>query len=239
MNTTTETIAFPGPAPAKRGAGARAGRLIGIAAAGTALIVGILIAASAAGVIGVQAFSGKDGGFVSIEDERLAGGGYAIATDAIDLSGEIAGLGVEDLGATVRLDVEAAAGEARFVGIGRRDDVERYLRGVEHTTLLGLRDDRPRYAEHDGGRLAGRPGERPFWVASSQGTGNQAIEWEPRDGHWMAVVANADGGRGVDAEVEASARAPWLIWAGLGALVFGAMVAGLGGMAISRMRRGR
>ena len=239
MTGTTDTIALPEPAPGKRAPGSAAGRLIGIAAAATALIVGILIATSAAGVIGIQAFTGKDGGFVEIEDERLTSGGYAVATDDIDLSGEIAGFGIDDLGATVRLEAEPGAGESIFVGIARRAEAERYLRGVEHTTLLGLRDDQPRYAEHDGSRLSHRPAERPFWIESSQGTGAQAIEWEPRAGHWMAVVANADAGRGIDAGVEASAGVPWLIWAGLGALLLGAAIAALGGFAISRLRSAR
>jgi hypothetical protein len=167
----------------------------------------------------------------------LSSGGYAVATDPIDLSGEIAGFGVEDLGATLRLDAEAGAGESAFVGIGRRTDVERYLGGVEHTTLLGLRDDQPRYAQHEGARAASRPDTRTLWVASSQGTGTQTIKWEPRDGHWMAVVANADASRGIDADVEASARVPWLPWASLGVLLFGASIVALGGFTISRLRR--
>ena len=239
MTTNTDTIALPTSGSARRASGSSAGRFAGFVVAGFALFAGILIMAGGAGVVGIQAFAGDDGGFVSIEEERLTSGGHAVATDVIDLSGEIAGFGVDDLEATVRLDAEATAGEPVFVGIARRADVERYLQGVGHTTLLGLREDQPRYRQHEGTRPASRPGTRPFWVASSQGTGTQSIEWAPRDGHWMAVVANADAGRGMDADVEASARVPWLTWAGFGVMLFGATITGLGAFAISRLRRDR
>ena len=234
MDTNTDTIPLPQPvAEARSGFG----RALGIAGAGIAVFLGVLVMVVGAGVVGVQAFAGNDDGYVSIEEERLTSNGHAVATDEIDLSGEIAGFGIDDLGATVRLEADASSGEPVFVGIARRADAERYLGGVEGTTLLGLRGDRPHYAQHGGSRPATRHGDRPFWVASSEGTGVQTLDWEPREGHWMAVVANADASRGVDAEVEASAHASWLIWAGLGALVAGAGLAGLGGFAIARLRR--
>jgi hypothetical protein len=236
MQTTTDTIGLP-PAAEPGRPGSRVGRAIGTTVAVTVTLIGALIMASAAGLFGVQAFTAKDGGFISIEEERLTSSGYAIATDEIDLSGEIGGFGVDDLGAEVRLDADAGPGESVFVGIAHRADAERYLRQVEHTTVLGMRGDQPRYAQHDGGRLTTAPGERSIWVASSEGTGTQTVEWEPRDGHWMAVVANADGARGVDADVEASARASWLIWASLAALALGAAITAVGGFALARRRR--
>ena len=51
-----------------------------------------------------------------------------------------------------------------------------------------------------------------FWVKSISGTGSLAVAWKPRPGNWRAVVMNADGSRGVTAELQLGARTSLLWW---------------------------
>ncbi len=67
-------------------------------------------------------------------------------------------------------------------------------------------DRKPRYAERQGGPPEGPPAEQTFWVASATGAGEQTLEWEPEDGSWNVVVMNADGSRGVAADLSIGAE---------------------------------
>jgi hypothetical protein len=68
------------------------------------------------------------------------------------------------------------------------------------------------------------PGEQRIWAASVQGAGTQTLEWDVEDGDWSVVVMNADGSRGVNAEVEAGAKVPFLTEIGWTAAGTGAVL---------------
>ncbi len=104
--------------------------------------------------------------------------------------------------------------EPVFVGIAPTDQVSRYLTGVAHTSVSDV-DSWPFDADYDERAVAGEgkpapPGDQRIWAASVQGAGTQTLEWDVDDGDWSVVVMNADGSRGVDAEVEAGAKVPFL-----------------------------
>ena len=66
------------------------------------------------------------------------------------------------------------------------------------------------YRPHTGGEPGTAPDDSDVWIAASAGPGRQNVDWELTDGTWVAVVMNADGSAGVDAEVSVGATAPAL-----------------------------
>ena len=76
---------------------------------------------------------------------------------------------------------------------GRRDTSE--ASSTTSSTDLDSSGDRD-YSRRPGGEPTGPPGDQTFWVASTSGTGEQTLEWEPEDGDWRAVVMNEDGRAG-------------------------------------------
>ena len=58
------------------------------------------------------------------------------------------------------------------------------------------------------GEPAVPPETLDIWAAQSSGQGVQDALWTPQDGRWSAVVMNADGSRGVSADVQFGAELP-------------------------------
>jgi hypothetical protein len=57
------------------------------------------------------------------------------------------------------------------------------------------------------------------------------VTWEVREGDWSVVLMNADGSRGVAAEVDLGAKLSFLLWVAIGVLIGGALLLG-GGIAL-------
>ena len=72
-----------------------------------------------------------------------------------------------------------------------------------------------------------------FWAASATGAGEQTLEWVPKSGHWNAVVMNADGSRGVAADLSIGAELDPLLWIGIGLLIGGVLLASVAALAIT------
>ena len=118
-----------------------------------------------------------------------------------------------------------------FVGIGRESDVTEYLDGVAHAVVTEI--DEAEYSERPGGPPEGRPEDQTFWAASATGAGEQTLEWEPEDGSWNVVVMNADGSRGVAADLSIGGELDAVGWIGLGLLIGGALLAAAAALAIT------
>ena len=64
-----------------------------------------------------------------------------------------------------------------------------------------------------------RPARRPtIWAASTQGSGSQTLDLGLEDGDWSVIVMNADGSPGVQVDVSAGAKVPYLTAIGWGLL---------------------
>jgi hypothetical protein len=212
QNTDTQ----PKPSRAARIALVVTGAVTALVAAGLLTIGGVALWGE----------SEKDAdGYLSTDSHRFDVGSHALASESLDVDLDGAGwlMDREDFG-DVRVKVAPRTDEPVFVGIAPTDQVSRYLRDVAHTSVSDV-DSWPFEADYDESPVAGRrspapPAERPIWTASAQGTGPQTLEWDVEDGDWSVVVMNADGSRGVDAEVEAGAKVPFLSavgWTGIGA----------------------
>ncbi|MGH3102046.1 MAG: hypothetical protein ACRDPU_13745, partial [Thermoleophilia bacterium] len=74
------------------------------------------------------------------------------------------------------------------------------------------------YLAEPGSRRPAPPAEKSFWAVTTQGRGTQTLDWRVQDGDWSVVVMNADGSRGVAADVRAGAKLPFLDELGVSAL---------------------
>ena len=80
----------------------------------------------------------------------------------------------------LKLTATGADGSAVFLGIGPAADVETYLAGVQHATLVEIRDGEAVYRTTAGSGPSSAPQDADFWVAEASGTGIQEITWTPR-----------------------------------------------------------
>jgi hypothetical protein len=209
----------------KRSRGARIALIV------TGAVTGLLAAGLlAVGGVALWGESEKDGdGYLSTDTHHFTAGTHALASESLDVDLDGAGwlMDREDVG-DVRLEVEPRSGEEVFVGIAPTDQVSRYLSGVAHTSVSDV-DSWPFEADYDEHAVAGErkpapPGEQRIWAAYVQGAGTQTLDWDVEDGDWSVVVMNADGSRGVDAEVEAGAKIPFLSEIGWTAMGTGAVL---------------
>ena len=127
-----------------------------------------------------------DDGFLMSPTEELSTPTYAIVSERADLDTEGAEWALETFLGIVRIRSEST--RPVFVGIGPAADVERYLDAVEHDVVTDFIHRDPDYGRRDGARRPAPPGVQRFWVASAAGSGEQTLEWDPKDGDWRAVV---------------------------------------------------
>jgi hypothetical protein len=202
----------------------------------TALIVG--------GLAALWADSQQDSdGYLTTDSQRFEAGGRALATENLDVDlGDADWLAqTDDLG-KLRVTAESRDERPVFVGLARTSDVEDYLAGVPHSTVddVEVSPFEADYERHGGNRHPVSPEHAGIWEASSQGRGEQSIDWEIEDGDWSIVVMNADGSLGVDADISAGASIPFLDelgWSAIGSGAFALVIgAGLIALAVRRPR---
>lgn len=244
---TSGPVAAPGgevPAQPQRSGGGRwtPARIVSVVL-GSLLLTGSLGLGAGATALMVADQAGRDAtGYLTTPAFQVAGPGYALQFDAVDLrdrSGDDAVDAASFLG-DVRLRAVAGT-EPVFIGIGPAAEVNRYLAGVDHT-VLGRVTGRDQRDEHiTGGAPAGPPAAQDFWVASAAGPGRSELAWSATEGDWSVVVMNTDAGRPVSAEVRAALSAPYLrpLWIALfiGAGVTLVVGVALVGIAIPRRPR--
>jgi hypothetical protein len=215
------------PAPrADRGAGGVALLVVGSIAA---LLAFALLVGGCAAVI-VDRTQRDDDGFLMSPSEDFSTATYAITSENADVDFDGPDWATTDFLGTVRIRSESE--RPVFVGIAREADVGEYLDGVEHAVVTELGRE-PEYSERQGGPPEGRPADQTFWAASATGAGEQTLEWEPENGRWNVMVMNADGSRGVAAELSIGGELDSLIWIGVGMLVGGALFAAAAALAIT------
>jgi hypothetical protein len=225
----TEEVVEPAPR-AGRGAGGVALLVAGSIAAllGFALLVG-----GCAAVV-VDRTQRDDDGFLMSPTQEFSTATYAIVSESVDVDIDGPDWAADEFLGTVRIRSESE--RPVFVGIARESDVAEYLGGVERAVVTDIEDE-PRYSERAGGEPESPPGDQTFWAASTAGAGEQTLEWEPEDGSWSVVAMNADGSRGVAADLSIGAELDPLLWIGIGLLAAGALLAAVAAAAITAGRR--
>jgi hypothetical protein len=198
-----------------------ASRVIGMVFASIGGLIGLALLLGGIAVIAAYAF-GRDDGYFQSDRHKLQTATYAITTEDIDLGEDEIDWAPEGILGKVRVKVEGE--KPVFVGIGRDGDVDRYLGDVVHDELIGFDGDDPQLDRHDGRAPPAPPREQGFWVAWSEGSGEQKLTWDADFGRWTAVVMNADAARGIDVEADAGVKLTWAIWAGLGMFLLGLLM---------------
>ncbi len=125
-----------------------------------------------------------------------------------------------------------------FIGVGRADDVDRYLAGIatDRVSDLEVSPFQLDTVRHDGAGTPGAPNEQTFWVASSTST-DAELTWEIRDGHYQVVMMNADGSVNVHAQARIGVSLPdstglWSLVIGAGVVIM--VIGGVVVVAVSR-----
>ncbi|HEX6254655.1 MAG TPA: DUF4389 domain-containing protein [Euzebyales bacterium] len=194
-------------------------------------LIGLALVAAGLALLVFDAAGQDDDGYFTSPSYQLSTDGYAITSEDIDLRVEADPAGwVPDFGdvsARVTVVPEGASDEV-FVGIGPKDDVDRYLGGVSHDVITRLGDDPDEvaYGRIDGDRVAEPPDTQTFWDASSTGAGEQTITWDVRSGNWAVVVMAADASPGFAVEATTGVATGILSPVGIALLVFGLLALG-------------
>src|SRR4051794_36438352 len=231
----TDQTASP---PTRGASGPQVAAIVGGSVAGILALLALV-----AGGLLLWGDSHKDrDGYLSTGSDPYSTRTYAIATDTLDVDGDIPGA-VQDLAGKIRVRVAPhGADKPMFVGIAPTSEVSRYLRDSAHATVTDVNYDpfEATYRTKGGERRPAPPAAQRFWAASAQGTGTQSLTWDVKDGSWSIVVMNADGSAGVNAGVSAGVRLGWLQRAGPASLGTGALLAALaGGLLFVGPRPGR
>ena len=195
-------------------------------------LIGLGIAGGGGALVWAHETQRDSDGYFTTSAERFRTPTFALTSDEVDLGAEgNAGWG-SDIGdlATVRVRATNAGPRPVFVGIGPRRDVEAYLARVPHDQVSDVEFDpfRAQYELQPGTLAPTPPGRQSFWVARAQGTGTQTLEWDLQGGNWAVVVMNADGSRGVDADVALGVKVDILFPLGIGLLIGGLVLLGAG-----------
>lgn len=194
--------------------------------------VGSVVALAGGGVL---AAAGDDGTIGSGGSHAISTPTAALVSDTADFddTSDVASvLGDPEIGVTA---TATHGSPHKFVGIGPKADVDRYLAGVEVDRVTDVELDPFKYEKE---RQAGRatpaaPTAQSFWVASSAGH-RADVDWKVRDGSYKLVVMNADGSRGITADSHFEAGAPYLSTLALSTLLAGLMLVGGGLVLVAR-----
>jgi hypothetical protein len=202
-----------------------AGRVVALVAGIIIALVALALLAGAGTLLWAHTTQRDDDGFYQTRSEPFRSLSYAIRTDDLDIGTEGPDwLFEEGRLATIRLRGRSdRPGKQLFLGIGPKSDVESYLSDVDHDVLVdfGVDPFTVEYRHEAGTREPGPPSSQTFWSAS----GSNGISWEVQDGNWVAVAMNADGSRGIAADISVGAKSDLALWSGIVLLVLGLIAA--------------
>ena len=217
-----------------------AGRIVLIVLGVIGVVLGLALMASGGFLLWADRTQ-RDDGYLTTPRERFETPTYALTRSRLDVDTHGEGWILnENWFGKVRIRAASPAGTTLFVGIGPQADVARYLGDVAHANVQDVDFDpfRATYLSVSGGAPRGPPTAQTFWAASASGVGTQTLTWKMRDGDWSVVLMNADGSRGVTADVDLGAKLSFLLWVGIGLLIGGAfVVGGSAGLAVLAARR--
>jgi hypothetical protein len=205
-----------------------AGRVILIVLGSIGVLFGVAVLAGGGFLLWTDRTQREDG-YLTTPTERFATPTYALTRTRleVDTDGEGWVLNESWLG-KVRIRGESSGDKTLFIGIGPQPEVARYLGTVAHANVQDIDLDpfRVRYLSVSGGPPQAPPTEQTFWAASASGVGTQTLTWKVREGDWSVVLMNADGSRGVQADIDLGAKLSFLLWVAIGLLIGGALAVG-------------
>jgi hypothetical protein len=205
-----------------------AGRVILIVLGSIGVLFGVAVLAGGGFLLWADRTQREDG-YLTTPTERFATPTYALTRTRLEVDTEGAGWVLNDSWfGKVRIRGESPGEKTLFIGIGPQAAVAKYLGTVAHADVQDIDFDpfRVTYLPVTGGAPEGPPTDEHFWAASASGVGTQTLTWKVRDGDWSVVLMNADGSRGVAADVDLGAKLSFLLWVAIGLLLGGVLVVG-------------
>ena len=230
-------VSAAAPETARASKGWSAGRVVSLVAGSILSLVGVVLLAGAGFLTWADQM--QQGGYLDTGTAMYSTGGYALASDPVNLHGGWGWLG--RFAGDVRIRVTATSpGTPVFVAIGPAGDVSRYLAGVSYTSVTALGDHD--VIQHLGSVRPAPPSTALDWAAQARGAGTQTLQWPVRSGDWMMVVMNPDGSPGVTVRADLGVFSPALPSLA-GELLAAGILAGLTGAALvvipTRLAAGR
>ncbi len=191
-------------------------------------VVGLIVAASllfgGGSLLIVETALTDDDGFINSVPFDIEVDGYAVVAGPaeIELTPDVP----IDLGeiATVRISsTHEDPSKGIFIGVADTASVNAYLGGVPYAIVEDLDDESfsLTYRVDASGEAPGAPGEQPFWIDSTLGSGQQTLEWGIETGDVSFVVMNTDAADGISFEAIVGARVPLIRPIGMGLLIGG------------------
>ena len=205
-----------------------AGRVILIVLGSIGVLFGLAVMAGGGYLLWADRTQ-RDDGYLTTPSERFATPTYALTRTRLELDTNEEGWVLnENWFGKIRIRGESPAGKTLFIGIGPQAEVARYLGSVAHANVQDLDFDpfRATYLSVSGGAPHAPPTDQSFWTASASGVGTQTLTWKVRDGDWSVVLMNADGSRGVAADIDLGTKLAFLLWVAIGLLIGGVLVTG-------------
>ena len=187
------------------------GRALALVVAGITALFGI--AAIAAGGVGIvlDQTQRDASGYLMTSARPYSTNSYALVSASYRAGASNDWFVARDMLGTVRVRVSSA--RPVFVGIASESAIGSYLGNVAHAEGATLTTPSADLRTYPGGAPSTPPATQRLWAASASGVGvgEHTLTWTPQDGSWRIVVMNADGARGVTADVSVGARMPDLL----------------------------
>jgi hypothetical protein len=174
-----------------------------------ALLMALTLVVVGGGLAVAYSLARDDDGYYRTPVGRYGSDGVAVVAPVEDLTiralqGEDERFAGWDLEATASLRATSTTSERDlFVGVASSSDVRSFLRGAafDEVRKVEFEPFDVHYVRHQGDSAAKPPSSEAFWFAAATGPGSLDIRWNLPDGDWTAVVMNADGSAGVEADV--------------------------------------
>jgi hypothetical protein len=209
------------------------GRVVLIVLGSIVALLGLGVAAGGGFLLWTDLTQREDG-YLTTPTKPFATSTYALTREKLEVdAGGSNWIWNDNWLGKVRIRAEGASAKPVFIGIGPEPNVAAYLGRVAHADVEDIDIDpfRVTYRQLAGGAPRRPPTAQNFWAASASGDGRQIVTWKVREGNWSVVLMNADGSRGVAAEVDLGAKLSFLLWVAIGLLIGGALLIG-GGVAL-------
>ncbi|HEX6302479.1 MAG TPA: hypothetical protein VF148_18670 [Acidimicrobiia bacterium] len=150
-------------------------------------------------------------GYVESPEVSMSTNSYAITSTDLDLGSLPEEWIPSDVVGTLRVRAKPEGESSLFVGVGPSSDVGDFLADVEHAEVTRFgNQERLAYTEHAGSESPQPPADLGFWTVSSEGSGQQTLDWEPESGEWTLVVMNSDATSGLEVSAALGVNTPWI-----------------------------
>jgi hypothetical protein len=201
-------------------------------------VVGLLALAMLAGggtlLWADQTQRDSDGYFTSTA-HHVVDGSYAITHHGVKVE-HLPGWLDEGKVARIRITATGDSGQPLFMGIAHERDAKAYLAGVAHSNLrdFDVSTSDQEYDSVGGTARPQAPASQHIWVASTTSSHATSVNWRLHEGNWSIVLMNADGSKGVAADVKVGADFGYLGWLSSGLLVIGTLLGALAVFFVTR-----